>query len=149
MALEPVASGLPQASVPSPDPTSWVVQPGDTLCSIARRLQQEGIPGTTAELVRTLTRLNGLSNPDRIEVGQVLTLPPRIDGPRADEDLVSVLAQSGRSGAGTLRMSVDDPRTRLENAMLRWVHRVPSDARPSSAAGATPRFRQGDPAWRA
>jgi len=149
MALDPVSSGVPEASVPSPDPTTWVVQPGDTLSGIARRLQQEGAPGTTAELVRTLARLNGVSNPDRIEVGQVLTLPPRTDRPRAEEDLVSVLDRGARSEVAALRMCVDDARTRLDNALLRWVHRVPTETRPSPAADRTPLFRQGDPAWRA
>jgi len=148
MAVDPVTSGFSGSSVLSPESTSWVVRPGDTLSGIARRLQQDGVPGTAAELVRTLTLLNGLSNPDRIEVGQVLTLPPRTNRPRADEDLVSVLARSVRSGAESLRMCADEQKTRLENALLRVVHRFPSDA-PPSAAGAAPRFRQGDPAWRA
>ena len=147
MAVDPVTSGLSGSSVLSVESTSWVVQPGDTLSGIARRLQREGVPGTTAELVRTLARLNGLSSPDRIEIGQVLTLPPRPDRPSADEDLVSILAGRVRSGAETLRMCTDEQKTRLENALLRFVHRVPTDARPS-AGDPTPRFRQGDPAWR-
>ena len=147
MAVDPVTPGVPGPSVLPQESTSLVVQPGDTLSGIARRLQQEGVPGTTAELVRTLARLNGLSNPDRIEIGQVLTLP-RSDRPPADEDLVSVLARGVRSGAETLRMCADDQRTRLENALLRWVHRVPTEA-PPSAPDRTPRFRQADPAWRA
>jgi LysM repeat protein len=148
MAVDPVASGVPGPIVLLQDSTSWVVQPGDTLSGIARCLQQDGVPGTTAELVRTLARLNGLSSPDCIEVGQVLTLPPRADHPRADEDLVSVLARGVRSGAETLRSCADEQRIRLENALLRWVHRVPGEM-PPSAADPTPRFRQGDPAWRA
>jgi LysM repeat protein len=148
MTVDPVTSGFSGPSVLSQESTSWVVQPGDTLSGIAHRLQQEGVPGTTAELVRTLARLNGLSDPDRIEVGQVLTLPPRTDRSRADEDLVSVLARGVRSGAESLRMCADEHETRLENALLRFVHRVPTDA-PPSAADRTPRFRQGDPAWSA
>ena len=149
MAVAPVSSGSLEPSVLSPDPASWVVQPGDTLSGIARQLQEEGMAGTTAELVRTLARLNGLSNPDRIEVGQVLTLPPRGERPTVDEDPVSVVERGVRKGAQTLRMCVDDQRTRLENALLRWVHPVPPRTATPGPAERTPLFRQGDPAWRA
>ena len=149
MAVDPVSSGSPEVSLPPQDAASWVVQPGDTLSGIARRLRQEGMPGATAELVRTLARLNGLSNPDRIEVGQVLALPPRSERPTVDGDLVSVFVRGVRQGVETLRTCVDDPRARLENAMLRWVHRVPSETATPRAVQHTPLFRQGDPAWRA
>ena len=149
MAVDPVSSGSPEVSLPPQDAASWVVQPGDTLSGIAHRLQQEGVPGTTADLVRTLARLNKLSNPDRIEVGQVLALPARAERPTVDRDLVSVLERGVRRGAETLRTCVDDPRARLENAMLRWFHRVPSETATPGAAQRTPLFRQGDPAWRA
>jgi len=149
MAVAPVSTGSPEPSVLSPDPASWVVRPGDTLSGIARQLHQDGVAGTTAELVRTLARLNGLSNPDRIEVGQVLTLPPRGERPTVDEDPVSVVERDVRKGAETLRMCVDDQRTRLENALLRWVHRFTSRTATPGPAERTPLFRQGDPAWRA
>lgn len=149
MAVDPVSSGSVEVSVPPQDAATWLVQPGDTLSGIARRLQQDGASGTTAELVRTLARLNGLSNADRIEVGQVLALPSRAGRPTVDEDPVSLLDRGARGGAGTLRMCVDDPRTRLENAMLRWVHRVPSGPATPGPPGRTPLFRQADPAWRA
>lgn len=148
MAVDPVSSGSLEVSQPPQDAASWVVQPGDTLSGIARRLQQDGVPVTTAELLRTLARLNGLSNPDRIELGQVLTLPPRTERPTVDGDLVSVLERGVRRGAGSLRACVDDPRARLENALLRWIHRVPSETAHGTAQR-TPLFRQGDPAWRA
>jgi len=91
MAVSPISSASPGPSVLPEDDASWTVRPGDTLCRIARQLQQEGTPGTTAELVRTLARLNGLASPDLIEVGQVLTLPSPGRRRTADEDLVSVL----------------------------------------------------------
>jgi len=98
--------------------------------------------------VRTLARLNGLASPDLIEVGQVLTLPSPGRRRTADEDLVSVLERGARSVAGTIRTHLEDPRSRLENALLRFVHRVPSEPTPTRAAERTPLFRQGDPAWR-
>jgi Peptidase_C39 like family len=45
-------------------------------------------------------------------------------------------------------MCIDDPRARLENALLRWVHRVPSGPATAGPAERTPLFRQGDLAWR-
>ena len=147
MAVSPVSSASPEASALPQDAASWIVQPGDTLSGIARRLQRDGMPGATAELVRTLARLNGLSSPDHIEVGQVLTLPSRAGRPAANQDLVSVLERGVQTSAGTLRTHVDEQRARLENALLRWVHRVPSELAPPPAADRTPLFRQGDPAW--
>jgi LysM repeat protein len=154
MAVSPVPSASPGPSVLPEDDARWTVRPGDTLCRIARQLQPEGTPGTTAELVRTLARLNGLASSDLIEVGQVLTLPSRGRRRTEDEDLVSVLERGTRSVAGTIRTHVEDQRTRLENALLRFVHRVPAEPAepaepaPTRAAERTPLFRQGDPAWR-
>jgi LysM repeat protein len=149
MAVGSVSSPAPGPSVPPEDAASWTIRPGDTLSGIARQLQREGVPGTTADLVRTLARLNGLSSPDHLEVGQVLTLPFRPRARDSDEDVVSLLERGARSVAGAIRTRVDEQRTRLENALLRWVHRLPSEPAPVSGSGATPLFRQGDPAWRA
>jgi rare lipoprotein A len=52
----------------APTPATYQVQPGDTLTSIARKL------GYVDPLV--LARANGLTNPDFLRPGQVLTLPP-------------------------------------------------------------------------
>ena len=76
----PAADPPPRAPVPAghqlptdldeddPDATerSYTVAPGDTLSAIARR-QRVG--------VAVLVALNGIANPDRIRVGQVLRLP--------------------------------------------------------------------------
>lgn len=60
-------SPAPVAAPPAPAATgSYVVQRGDVLSVVARRLGT-----TTAELLR----LNGLSNPDHIRSGQVLVVP--------------------------------------------------------------------------
>ncbi|WP_073165239.1 BsuPI-related putative proteinase inhibitor [Desulfofundulus australicus] len=50
---------------------TYVVQPGDTLASIARRFN------TTVE---RLVALNNISDPDRIDVGMVLTIEPEENG---------------------------------------------------------------------
>lgn len=71
--LQVGAAGPTPAATPAAPPTAaaapsttYVVRSGDVLSTIARRL------GTsTAELVR----LNGLANPDRLRIGQVLTVP--------------------------------------------------------------------------
>ena len=149
MAVGSVSSTAPGASVPPEDAASWTIRPGDTLSGIARQLQREGVPGSTADLVRTLARLNGLSSPDHLEVGQVLTLPSRPRARDSDEDVVSLIERGARSVAGAVRTRVDAQRTRLENALLRWVQRLPSEAAPVPGSRATPLFRQGDPAWRA
>ena len=62
-------SGSSSSSDPNPGDSgskTYVVQPGDTLSDIALRY------GTTVD---TLVRLNNISNPNLIYVGQVLTLP--------------------------------------------------------------------------
>jgi len=57
---------VPGSGTPSGGTRTYVVQPGDTLSSIARKF------GTTTA---TLQRLNNLSNPNRIYVGQRLIIP--------------------------------------------------------------------------
>ncbi|MBI4771226.1 MAG: LysM peptidoglycan-binding domain-containing protein [Chloroflexi bacterium] len=66
--LEAVAGGVTPTATPQPgaSPATYMVQPGDTLNRIAARY------GTTWQ---TLASLNGLSDPNRIYVGQVLKLP--------------------------------------------------------------------------
>ncbi len=63
-------SGTSPSPAPSPSPAdeyiTYVIQPGDTLSGIAVRY------GTT---VSELTRINGISNPDRIYAGNTLKVP--------------------------------------------------------------------------
>ncbi len=56
---------------PTPTPHTYTVQGGDTLFSIARDLDIEP---------EALMAANGLTDPDRLSVGQVLTIP-EISGP--------------------------------------------------------------------
>ena len=66
----PATVARPATSVPSTPPpggqTTYVVQPGDTLNSIARRF------GTTTSAI---AQANGIVNPNLIFVGQVLVIP--------------------------------------------------------------------------
>ncbi len=150
MSVGPVASGPSEVSGPLPEPSTWVVQPGDTLVRIARQLQGEGMPGTTAELVRTLARLNGIENPDRIEVGQVLALPSPSPTCPAPGDTV-VADGPWRSPAPERRpLDAAERESLLHGALLRLTRgsSAPVRSEHPRAPDGTPLFRQGDPAWR-
>ncbi len=58
------------APAPTPAPTTYVVQPGETLADIAQRLD---ISWTS------LVQANNITNPNHIEVGQILTIPDEAD----------------------------------------------------------------------
>ena len=60
----PTPTHTPTAT-PTPQVTTYTVQPGDTLASIAQRF---GVS------VADLATANGIEDPDRISVGQVLTI---------------------------------------------------------------------------
>ena len=72
--ISPTPGGTPTATptlAPSPTPapsefTEYAVQQGDTLSTIAQRF------GTTAD---ELTRINGLTNPNTLDIGQKLKIP--------------------------------------------------------------------------
>ena len=150
MSVGPVASAPSEASGRLPEPSTWVVQPGDTLGRIARQLQRDGMPGTTAELVRTLARLNGIENPDRIEVGQVLTLPTPSRTCPTPRDTVAADGPWRSPAPGRRPLDAAERDSLLHGALLRltrgWSAPVPSE-HPRAPDG-TPLFRQGDPAWR-
>jgi LysM repeat protein len=63
--VPPTAAPAP-TTAPSGGTTTYTVQRGDTLYSIARRY------GTTVEAIAAA---NGIANPSRIRVGQTLTIP--------------------------------------------------------------------------
>ena len=132
-----------------PEQAQWVVQRGDTLGGIARWLQAEGMPGNTAELVRMLARLNGIADPDRIEVGQVLRLPARPEGRDPVEDPV-VPAPARLRPSPAPPLAAAERQTLLLGALLRLTRgrSVPVESGPARAVDGTPLFRQGDPAWR-
>ncbi len=68
-----VITATPSAGTGGPiATTSYVVQPGDTLSSIARR---------TNTTVQALAQLNGIVNPDRILAGQTLFVGSNVGGP--------------------------------------------------------------------
>jgi len=64
--------GTDRATAPPTSQRYYTVQSGDTLGRIAAR---HGVP------VATLTRANRLPDPDRLEVGEVLTIPPHSAAP--------------------------------------------------------------------
>jgi hypothetical protein len=150
MSVGPVVSGSPDVS-PSPRQESgtWLVQPGDTLGGIAHQLQAQGMPGTTGDLVRTLARLNGIADPDRIEVGQVLTLPRVPAPPPRPADPVVVAAPQSLVSTGEL-FRAPERQTLLRDQVLRltrgWSAGLPTG--PVRTPDGTPLFRQGDAAWR-
>jgi LysM repeat protein len=64
-----VASAIPTATItpiPPPTPVTYTVRPGDTLFAIAEELGVD---------VEDLMAANGLSNPDTLDIGQVLVVP--------------------------------------------------------------------------
>jgi hypothetical protein len=149
MSIDPVALRSSDASAPDQEPNRWVVQPGDTLGGIARQLVREGMPGSTSELVRTLVRLNGIADADRIEVGQVLTLPPRaVRSPRGEDRVVD--AGTGPQRALLALLRAPEREGLLHGALLRLTRGLTLPVQPGHprAPDGTPLFRQGDPVWR-
>jgi LysM repeat protein len=65
---------------PDPLPTTYTVQAGDTLFRIAQRF------GTT---VQRLIEINGIANPNRLEVGQVIALAGTAPDPVPDPDPIT------------------------------------------------------------
>lgn len=62
-------AAAPTTTTTAAPPATYTVQSGDTLSAIANRF------GTT---VAALVEANGLADPDRLEVGQVLQLPASV-----------------------------------------------------------------------
>jgi hypothetical protein len=152
MSIPPVAgSGPSREPIPAAEADRWQVQPGDTLCGIARALQQQGAVGSVASLVRELARLNLLSNPDRIEVGQVLRLPPRGPDPAGAGGSLDGLETAATGWTAPLPpLRAEERRALLEGALFRLgAGRAAETPGPRRAADGTPLFRQADPAWRA
>jgi len=67
---------------------SYMVRPGDTLYNIANKLKKtHNLPQSLTQIVKDLTALNRLSNPDLIVSGRTLCLPmPLRDGGNADKN---------------------------------------------------------------
>lgn len=66
ISAQELTTPVPSFSIPADRPDEHTVLPGESLSLIAQQY------GTTLD---TLVRLNNLSNPDRIEVGQIIMLP--------------------------------------------------------------------------
>lgn len=87
------SSSSSETSVPAP--ARYVVQAGDNLTAIAKKLGYKD--------PMTLARTNNLQNPDRLQIGQVLTLPepgstpPRPDSTKLARPAVQPTAVSSRA----------------------------------------------------
>lgn len=68
-AAPPAATAAPTASAADSLTTTYVVQPGDTLFNIALRI-------CGGASVADVARASGITNPNAISVGQVITCPP-------------------------------------------------------------------------
>ena len=167
MSIAPVPGGGPSGE-PRPEAVeTWQVEPGDTLCGIARALHQQGVAGSIDSLVRELARLNGLRDPDRIEVGQLLRLPVRTRSAAvasASTDRMELAPPPNGLPPAPLR--ADERRALLEGMLFRLRAGQSGAAEPARGSAGTPSsgplprelrrapdgtplFRQGDPAWKA
>ncbi len=95
-------------------PTTYTVKSGDTLGAIA------AANGTT---VAVLARDNGISNPDRISVGQVLRINGGADGTTGTAGTTAVppTTTGGASGASTGRLSENGARFIYDHEAQRGV----------------------------
>ncbi|RLK54815.1 LysM peptidoglycan-binding domain-containing protein [Actinokineospora cianjurensis] len=99
------APAPPPLPNPAPQPQTYTVRAGDTLSGIAQR------HGTTW---RELARINGISNPDRIFPGQVLTLTGpsagRFHTVRTGDTLSGIAQQYGTTWRDLARINaIHDP----------------------------------------
>jgi LysM repeat protein len=95
------AFGLAHTSAQPPAPSQHTVQAGETLFSIAQRYGVD---------VNVLAALNGLSDPNRLQVGQVLLLPAPLAGGQGgalpSADIVPVPAPSIENQAPTVSFAL-------------------------------------------
>ncbi len=95
-----IASSVPTATTtvtPSPTPVTYVVKPDDTLFGIAIEL---GVP------LDVLMEANGITNPNSLDVGQVLIVPEVEGGPAA----TGTPAHDASEATETLTPDVEAPK---------------------------------------
>lgn len=121
------AQGTPSDAASIPE--SYVVRPGDSLYRIAARLKENhGAPQSVTVLVREMTALKHLVNPNLIHPGQVLKLPvsPSYDRPmnppspdRSTTNIITpVFMTSGETPTPDLSAVETQPRTKnLDTAL--------------------------------
>jgi LysM repeat protein len=91
--LDATATAYARLLIPSPTPAGiYVVQPGDTLSSLAEDF------GTTVEEIMAA---NGLTDPNAIQAGQTLIIPALISGTLTLDTSVPVSATGVTTGTTT------------------------------------------------
>ena len=101
--VSPVASPTPSQATATPAPTTspattYEVQPGDTVFSIARRF------GTTVEAI---VAANDLTDPSEIEVGQVLVIPGGVSPTSTPASGSAQVVRKGDAGSQTVYLTFD------------------------------------------
>jgi LysM repeat protein len=114
-ALALMAPGAGAATLKADAPDTYVVQPGDTLWSIAGRFLED--PWRWREVWRS----NDLANPNRIYPGDVLRLSMRDGRPSIERDGGDGREASGRGGARVVKLS---PKVRV-SALKEPVPTIP------------------------
>jgi murein DD-endopeptidase MepM/ murein hydrolase activator NlpD len=99
-----VTAVLAACGTASVGPGYYRVERGDTLTQIARAHRQS---------VQSIARWNNLSNPDAIEVGQVLRIAPPGGTARASRNEPSTAANANQGNAGGNRATSDAARAAL------------------------------------
>ncbi|HEX5690064.1 MAG TPA: LysM peptidoglycan-binding domain-containing protein [Roseiflexaceae bacterium] len=95
--LDATATIYARQLVPTPTPAGlYVVQPGDTLSSLAEEF------GSTIE---EILAANGLTDPNAIQVGQTLLIPSLLSGPLLPDATAEISATDALTGTATVEQS--------------------------------------------
>ncbi len=105
--LDSASQNASSAEEPPPAPARYVVQPGDNLTAIAKKL------GYSDPMV--LARANKLKDPDCLQIGQVLTLPEPGQAPSRPES--TALAQPAAKPAAVKTVTVKPTSLRTQAAV--------------------------------
>jgi N-acetylmuramoyl-L-alanine amidase len=118
----PAPGAPPPAPAPAPATRTYTVQPGDTLGGIARQVY-----GNAAKYP-LIAEANQISDPRRIWVGQVLTIPPLPDAPDKAPPSAPVLQPQAPPATGSAPVSVAPT---PETPTITWVGSPNFNQRPN------------------